>query len=333
MPTAFVTGATGFLGRHLLDALSTDGWRITALHRSAAPPQSWAALPVDPVRGDIVEPESLSGAIPGGVDAVFHAAADTSPWRGHMARQSRVNVDGTAAMLEAARIAGAKRFVHVSSISVFGHHDAVVTEQTEQRGLNSWVGYVRTKAKAEELVRQAVAEEGLDACICNPTHIMGPFDDSNWASLFLLIDKDKLPGVPPGGGCFANAKDVARGLVAAARKGRCGENYILGGPHASFLKVTRQIARLLGKPEPRRVAPALLLKAAGLLGDLRGLITRREPAITPETVHFVCHDERASSAKAKSELGYEETPLAETLSECHRWLWQEGLVGGRLRRP
>jgi len=325
--TAFVTGATGFLGRNLMDRLAAAGWEITALHRSADPPEAWAALPVTPVRGDVTDAAAVARAMPRGVEAVFHLAADTTPWRGARVRQEAVNIGGTEAVIAAARTANAGRLVHVSTCSVWGHHRGIVDETRRQRGRGSWVGYVRTKAEAEQRVRAAAAD-GLDAVVVNPAHILGRYDASNWSRLFFLIDRDVLPGVPPGGGCFANAGDVAEAMIAAAAHGRRGENYILGGPHASFLALVREIAGLLGKPAPRRASPAWLLKSVARIGDLKSRFTGRPPDLTPEAAYFVCHDERVSSGKAQAELGYRETPVARSLAQCHGWLVEEGLLPG-----
>lgn len=275
-------------------------------------------------RGDLSDSDHLAIGMARAKDAVFHVAADTSPWRGHRERQMMVNLGGTKAVIAAARTSGIGRLVHVSSISVWGHHSGIVNEDSVQTGRQSWVGYVKSKALAEDAVREAVAG-GLDAVIVNPTHILGRYDTTGWARLFLLMDKDALPGVPPGGGCFANAGEVARAMVCASTEGVAGQNYILGGPHASFLTVAKEIARLLGKPEPMRAIPAFAMKGVARLHDIKARITGREPDITPEAAYFVCHDERASSGRAKDVLGYRETALSLSLKESHDWLLSQGL--------
>lgn len=327
MRRAFLTGGTGFLGRHLIERLMADGWHVTALHRSESPPDWFAQDSVTPVRGDITDADSVRAAMPDGVDAVLHAAADTSPWRGHRARQERVNIGGTQTVLEAARAAGAKRVVHVSSIAVWGHQDGMIDETSPRLAAHSRIGYLRTKALAETRVEAAIAG-GQDAVIVNPAHIIGRYDTANWARMIRLIDRDALPGVPPGAGCFANAAAVAEAVIAAVDKGRTGERYILGGPQARFLEMVRIIARLLDKPEPRRTVPAALLFAVGWLGNMRGWLTGREPELTPEAADFVCHRLDCRSDKAMAELGYRIVPLADSLTESVAWLRTEGLIGG-----
>ncbi len=326
MRRAFLTGGTGFLGRHIIEQLTSGGWHVTALHRSETPPGWFMQDAVTPVRGDITDAETLQAALPAEVEAVLHAAADTSPWRGHRTRQERINVGGTQNVLDAAQATGAKRFVHVSSISVWGHQNGLIDESSPRLAANSRIGYLRSKAMAENRVEAAVAR-GLDAVIVNPAHIIGKYDTSNWARMIRLIDRDALPGAPPGAGCFANAAAVAEAVLAAADRGETGERYILGGPQASFLDMVRIIARLLDKPEPQRSVPAALLFAAGWMGNIRGWLTGREPDLTPEAADFVCHRLDCRSDKAVAALGYRLVPLEESLREAVDWLRAERLIG------
>lgn len=317
---AFVTGGTGFIGRHLLDVLDEQGWHVTALHRSPARQPAVEADRLNPVMGDLTDPESVTAAMPEGLDAVFHVAADTSPWRGHRQRQAAVNVGGTEAVIAAARATGARRLVHVSTVAVWGHHPGPVVESLPQKGRDHWVGYVRTKFEAEQRVKGAA---DLSPVICNPGHVLGRYDNGNWGRLFRMIQDGSLPGVPPGGGSFANGRQVAEALVAAADKGAAGENYLLGGPHLSFAALAERIAGLLGKPAPKPL-PAVALKALGQINQAVSLITGRAPDVTPESAYFVCHDERIDSSKAIATLGYREIPVETSLRECFEWQIKAG---------
>ena len=143
--TAFVTGATGFLGLNLVEALLAQGWRVVALHRPDSDLKYLRRLSAERAVGDVTHAPSVRRAMPQGVDAVFHAAGDTSLWSGHNAAQDRVNVDGTRNVVGAALERRARRFVHTSSISAYGLQGSRFDESAAQLGGISPVNYDRSK--------------------------------------------------------------------------------------------------------------------------------------------------------------------------------------------
>lgn len=326
MTRALVTGATGFLGGHIVRVLLEQGVAVRALYRSDAALDSLRGLSIEPVRGDVLDRASLDAALRGGVDWVFHVAASTASWRPQFVEQTRINIDGTRHVVEAASAAGVRRLIHTSTVAVYGLTDIQISEQSPQLGRDSWINYARSKTLGEEVVRSAVAR-GLDAVICNPTHIFGPGDRHNWARLVLMIDQQKLPGVPPGSGAFVDVRAAARAHVAAAQRGRTGENYLLGGEETSFLDLVQRIGRQLGKPTPQRAIPAFALKAAAHVQDWLSRWTGKEPDITPESVAFVCQHMHCDIRKAQRELDLSVTPLDHLLADTVAWLRSERLVG------
>jgi nucleoside-diphosphate-sugar epimerase len=325
MPHAFLTGGTGFLGRNLAEVLSAAGWQVTALVRNLAKAEPLTALGLNIVEAGLDKPEILIAVMSEGVDVVFHVAADTSLWRGHRARQWRANVEGTRNMLRAAKEKGAGRFVHTSTIAVYGHQKEGFDETAEKRGLGSWIGYVNSKSHAEAAVLEAAAD-GLDAVVLNPGHILGRYDSHNWASMFRMVRDDTLPGVPPGAGSFANVSEVAKAHLRAAEVGASGKNYLLGGPHETFLAVIREIARILEIEPPEKTLPAWAIKTAARLKDLTSRITGKPPDLTPEGAYLVCQDENFSSRKAQDQLDYRTRPIADSLIESFAWLKEEGKI-------
>lgn len=325
--TAFVTGATGFVGLNLVEELARQGWRVIALHRPGADLRYLQRMAAERVIGDITDADSLVRALPEGADAVFHAAGDTGLWSRHNARQDRVNIEGTRNMVSAALARGVRRFVHTSTISTYGVQRGWVDESTEQRGARSSVNYNRSKYHAEIEVRAGIAR-GLDAVILNPGPILGAYDTHNYARLVTLVAAGKLPGVPPGTLPFCHVREVARAHIAAFERGRTGENYILGGTQARLLDVVREIGAALGKPVPRRVMPAWVLGALGALGALRGALSGTAPTTTPETALQVTRQLSCDSAKAIRELGYRAVPLREMVVDCVDWMAAEGLLPG-----
>jgi len=327
MPTAFVTGATGFLGRHLIDVLLEANWTVIAVVRNPSAAQKILSTKVTLFPGDLTKPESIRKAMPQDVDCVFHTAADTSTWSKEAARQAKININGTSALLQIMLDKEAKRLVHVSSIAVFGEHHGPITEETPRLGARSWVSYVRTKAYAERKVKEAV-ERGLSATIVNPTHIVGRYDSHNWARLVQMLANDNLPGTPPGAGNFANGRAVAEGVLAAYHKGKDGENYILGGPQASFYEFLEIVAEKIGKDKPKKPLPAFAMKLFARILSWLSIITGKRPMVTPEEANFSCETLDAHSDKAEKELGYRIIPLEQSIDECITYLKEENLLKG-----
>ncbi len=327
--TAFVTGGTGFLGRHVVEQLAAGGWQVVALHRPTSDVQGLKTYPaVRLAEGAITDPESLARAMPEGCDAVFHIAANTNFWSGGNAEQTRDNVDGTRNVVEAAIAKGAKKLVHTSSESAWGEvHESSFDEKTLQHGGKSWINYERTKYLAEVEVLKGVDERGLRACIMCPGHIVGRYDTHNWATLTKLVATEKLPGVPPGQGTWAAAGEVARAHVAAVEKGRDGERYLLGGVHATYLEAVQIIARLAGKKEPTKVTPGWVLRLIGRLSQWGSYFTHKAPTITPELAAGTTRlPHLFKSDKAMRELGFRAVPLAVMLGDAYEWLKSENLV-------
>lgn len=326
MPTAFVTGATGFVGRHLIDVLREDNWTIIAAVRDPARANALLGNDIDCRAADLTEPMTMNDAMPDDVDCVFHVAADVGTWSRDNDRQYRTNVEGTAGLLQAVVDKKARRMVHVSSIVAYGEHTDTITEETPRLGAESWVSYVNTKAYAERKVKEAV-DRGLDAVIVNPTDIVGRYDDQNWVRMIKMVADGSLPAVPPGNGNFANGRAVAEGVLAAYKHGKTGENYILGGPYATFHEFLSLAAEKLGKPKPKKPISAGLLKFMASFLSWVSKLTRKRPQITKEEAYFACQSYTVNYDKAISELGYRDVPLSQSVDEAIDYLRETGGLG------
>lgn len=325
MPVAFVTGATGFVGTNLVEELLSEEWEVIALHRSTSNLRYLREKDIRLVEGSITEPDSLMAVFPGSADAVFHVAGNTSFWSRNDPKQFLDNVAGTRNMVAAALAKKAGRFIHTSSISAYGHHSGRIDEDTPSNAADSPLNYHRTKHLAEIEIHKGI-QKGLDAVMINPANIIGPYDFHNWSQLFILIDRQKLPGVPPASHSFCHVRDVARAHIAAYYKGVKGHNYLLGGVDIDFMALANQIGKILGKPTPQRPTPAWLLKIVGRLSLWASYITRKEPDLTPEKAFLVTHNELCSSQKAARELGYKAASLQSMLEDCYRWMLTEGMI-------
>ncbi|ASK34439.1 SDR family oxidoreductase [Alloalcanivorax mobilis] len=324
MPSAFITGARGFLGNHIARQLLSAGWQVTALVRPGGDGESLRESGMQVVEAPMDNATELALVMPPAVDAVFHVAGNTSLWRKKNRRQYQDNVMGTRAMVTAALRNQAGRFILTSSISAWGIQPRPIDETTPSLAAHDWIGYNRSKYLAEEEVRSGI-KSGLDAVILNPCGIIGAGDTHNWSQMITLIDQGKLPGVPPGGGNFCAVEEVARAHLSAWEKGATGENYILAGVEASFLELAATIGHLLNKPTPKRPMPEWAIRLAGQLYPIGSLFTGKEPSLTPEKVALVTSRVHADGGKAVQQLDFNDTvPLEAMLRRCITWMRETG---------
>jgi nucleoside-diphosphate-sugar epimerase len=322
---AFVTGGTGFIGLNLVEQLVAEGWQVTALRRTTSDLTEIRRFPVDLATGDLTDPASLRRALPPGMDAVFHVAADTSVWSRHDDRQTRINVDGTRHIVAAALASRAKRFVHTSTWNVYGLEQGAISERSPQLGGSSWINYNRSKFLAEEEVRRGIAR-GLDAVIINPAHVLGRYDRRGWARLIIAAHARWLPGVPSGAGTFCHAEAVAKAQIAAVGRGRTGRNYLMSGVDASFLELFEAINQGTGARVPLRTLPPILFRLAARVDTAIAALSGRTPEATPEGVAIATARARIASDLAERELGYRPSTLRAMVEDSWRWLCGQGLV-------
>jgi len=325
--TAFVTGATGFLGLNLIQELSRQKWRIVALHLPSVDLSFLSEYGVTLVAGNLNDADLLRRSIPEGTDAVFHLAANTSTWAKNNAQQYIDNVEGTRNMVDAALQNKVRRFIYTSSISAFGYHPHdCINEQTVSNALQCGMQYHITKFLAEEIVKDAV-KKGLAAVILNPCNIIGPYDTNNWTRQFIIpIYNGTLLGVPPGKAMWCHVKDIVDAHINAVEKGVPGENYLLGGTEATFLDVVNEVERLLGKAPTRRTQPPWLLKLLVGIFFLKSKIDGKEPVLTPEKYSRAVAYIRCDYSKATAVLGYQTSPLNVMIRDSFTWLKNENLL-------
>ncbi|MBP7370112.1 MAG: NAD-dependent epimerase/dehydratase family protein [Arenimonas sp.] len=322
MAQILLTGASGFVGSHLLRELVNEGHHVRALSRTESSDRQLAAYGAKPVRGELNDQDSLHRAAQG-VETIFHCAANTSAWSRDKSTQWETNVEGTRRLLLAGKQASIMCFAHTSSVSAFSHQvHETLTEGTPQLGYSSWVNYERSKFAGEQLVR----DSGLPYLIFNPSHVLGPGDTNNWSRLIRLIDQDKLPGVPPGVGVFADVREIAKAQNLAWQLGIRNEAFLLGGQQASFLQLTQMIARLVHRKPPKRVMPESVLMLVASLSQGLSYLTGKMPQITPASVALTCHHLSVDSSKAIKTLGYQETDLNVLLQDTIDWLRAENLI-------
>ena len=356
--SAFVTGATGFVGSHIARDLCRQGWEVHVLARETSSLSAISDVPVRVHIGDVTDAVSVRAAIPQEVDGVFHVAASTNLWARNNDQQTRINLDGTRNLLDAAATAGARRFIHTSSFAAWGTLDNVFSEDSPRTDATDWINYVRTKHLSEQTVLEAAGKaegweriqltkaclllaenliavgktnEGrrvyrLDAVVLNPGNVLGPGDRHNWSRLFRMVHAGSLPGAPPGGGNFCDVREVARAHVTAWHKGQSGHRYLLGGEFATYLEVIRLAGEMLDRRVPGKPSPGWLLKVVARIKSALAILTGKEPNLTPEAAVIATSNMRCDSGKAQQELGYRFVPLRDMVRDTIDWMHQEGLL-------
>jgi nucleoside-diphosphate-sugar epimerase len=195
---AFVTGATGFLGTHIVENLVNEGWELIILKREASDLTAFKNFKnIQYVDGDITDIESLRRGIPEKIDAVFHIAGSVAHLPHHLENSRyEINVKGTRNMVDVCLEKNIGRFIYTSTVLVYDFRSAKKFD--ESTPLNEWFKdpYVNSKKLAEEEVVKGI-KNGLDAVIMQPSAVFGSFDKATWSKMFLEIEKGlPLPFAP-----------------------------------------------------------------------------------------------------------------------------------------
>jgi dihydroflavonol-4-reductase len=325
---ALVTGAAGFIGSHVVKLLLEAGHEVRAMHLPGEPTDNLEPLrkqgqPLSLLAGDITRPASVRQAV-AGMELVFHAAAVYELWSRDPGRMQRVNVEGTRSVLEEAGRAGVRRVVYTSSIARFGGQGPGRRGTEESPFALGPTGdlYARSKAEAHEVAVEQ-ARRGLDVVIVAPTGPIGPGDVRPTPTGRLLLTAATLPlcVVTRTVSNFAHVRDIARGHLLAAERGRQGESYLLGNQDLSLAELGRLAHRARGISRPVLEVPSSVAMLAAHAALAVAERTGRPPLLTPAAVRIAELGLAADCTKAVRELGLPQTPLIDALREAFSW-WQ-----------
>ena len=321
MAKVLVTGAGGFLGRHVMEQLLGQGYEVRALVRNPAARPLLPGYSVEVVTGDICQPASLQGSA-AGCTAIIHAAALAQVNPARDARVWAVNDGGTAAVLQLARQAGVRRLVYVGTANVFGFGSRTQPgdERSAYRGQVYGLDYMDSKRAATDQVLTAMQQEQLPAVLVHPTFMLGPGDAKPTSNAMLLeLYRGRVPGYPAGGKNFVHVRDVAVATVNALTMGRVGESYILGNENLSYREAFGLMARVMQRPAPAwRIPPRLALLYAQAC-DVKARLTGR-PAQLNRAMAAVANDGHYFSVqKARTELGLPQTSVETAVGEAMHW--------------
>ncbi len=313
----FVTGATGFIGSHLVPQLIAQGRQVTCLVRNPAKAETLAKLGATLVRGDVTDRASLSGGMQG-IDGVFHLAGLYEYGHQYHAQMAAINVDGARNVFEAAIAAGVPRIVHTSTVGVFGNTHGKIVDETyriDKRQLTS--EYERTKWAAHYEVALPMIQQGAPMIIVQPGGVSGPGDTSP-LSLTFKTYLQRLPIMPgaTSGITWAHVDDIAAGHILAMEKGQSSESYILAGPALTYQETTEAWQKITGIPAPKVWLPGWVAGGAASMTRLLERTLNLKMTFSSEALDTLNdYTFFASAEKAKRELGWQPRPVEQLFKE------------------
>ena len=303
-----LTGGGGFVGGAVARRLRDRGDEVVALVRDPARAGDLHAIGAEMVPNDLASAAAI-GASLAGADALIHAAGSYRVGipQGERAAMWDANVGTTTRVLDAARIAGTKRIVYVSTCNALGDTHGKVVDESHHRdlaeGFASW--YDETKYRAHEIAEQRIAD-GVPIVIVMPSQVYGPGDHSAFGEQLAAAYAGKLPYriLESAGLGLVHVDDLAAGIVAAADNGQAGRSYVLSGPPATLGEAVAIAARVGGRKPPSLRIPTGVLRALAPVGGVIGQPGLREIVSAGDGLTYW-----ASSARAEHELAFHARPI------------------------
>ena len=309
---ALVTGGTGFVGANLVRELLADGRTVRVLARKGGDRRALEGCAVEIAEGDLLDEDSLRAAVKG-AGWVYHVAADYRLWARDPRELYRANVDGTRHILTAAAEAGAERIVYTSTVGALGiPKDGTPGDETSPVGIEDMVGPYKASKFLAERVADELAARGAP---------IGSWDVKPTPTGQMVVDflKGKMVGSLDTGLNIVHVRDVARGHILAAERGRVGQKYVLGHRNMSLIEIFRVLAGLTGLRAPRFRVPYRVAWMAALCMEGASRVSGRPPQVPLNAVRMARKRMYFSAEKAVRELGLPQTPAEDALRDAVAW--------------
>ena len=323
-----VTGANGFVGAHLCRRLVERGADVRALVREGSDHSGLKGQSVDIVHGDILDLPSLERATQD-CEQVYHLAANVKFFTRNPEAMRAANTQGTRNVLAAARKAGVRKMIHTSTAAVLRRGtNSPSADETMLKDDHEAIGaYELSKLEADRVAMDAFAD-GLPVIIINLAAPIGPGDakPSPIGHTIIQFLKGKFPAYTDSGLNVVDVRDAAEGHCLAAEKGTIGDRYIIGGENISLKEFLGLLGELSGVPSPKIKVPYALTLIGGVMGEITGRLTNKEPLACLASVRMGKYPHYVTSDKAKRELGYSPGPIREALKEEIEWFRAQGMV-------
>jgi dihydroflavonol-4-reductase len=322
-----VLGSTGCIGNNIVRACLDAGWEVRAFHRATSPTWVLDELAVERAVGDLADGDSLRAAMRG-CQVVFHAAAHYPLHSLDIAASVRHSGSEMRTVLRAARQSGVGRLVYTSSLTTVGPPEEPGRPSDERSFYlpgSTQSAYFEAKWAAESEAWRAIAE-GLPVVIVNPTVTFGPWDvKPATGEILVRVARGQLPIWVDRQLNVVDARDVARGHVLAAERGRVGQRYILGANNVPLREMLHLAAQYAGVRPARWQVSTRTLNRLVAVGEALG----RLPGVRPlplEHLKTMRHWHPLSVEKARQELGHTYRPLAETIQDTLAWFRSHGYL-------
>lgn len=322
MQKVLVTGATGFIGTHLVKALVKNNYLVCIFHRASSNLEAFLPLgsAVTYVQGDVVDKSSVDQVVQG-KDYVFHLAGLISSSHKDKALMQKINIEGTKHIVEACLKHSIKRLIYVSSVVAVGAsaNKEILNEESVYDDRLNKLSYFDTKKQAEELVHFAVHEQHLPAIILNPSTVYGEGDVKKESrKLQKLAAMGKLPFYTQGGVSVVAVEDVVQAIISSITLGKIGQRYILSGENINIQNLLKCISSIAEVRGPFLKVPQFLFYILGFIGDLLSYIGISFP-FTLEKVKVASLYHWFDSSKAQRELNFTPGSAKEAIAKSILW--------------
>lgn len=310
-----VTGGSGLVGREVILQLLAQGKDVAATYHTT-PLLDFPFPGVRIIHCDLSDVVSLEEAMHG-VTHVYHCAAKVSFNPRHKQELYKINVEGTANVVNAAINAGVYKIVHVSSVAALGRlrNGEVVNEKMEWSPETSNSNYGHTKYLGELEIWRGVGE-GLEAVIVNPTVVLGPGNWQRGSSEIFKKMYEEFPWYSEGISGFVDVRDVAKAMILLMESGISDEKFILSAANKSFEEVLTMISHAFGKKPPSKKVTPFLASIIWRLDALKSRFNGGDPIITKETAATALAKVQFDNSKLKKFLpGFEYRPIEETIHD------------------
>jgi dihydroflavonol-4-reductase len=323
-----VTGATGHIGNVLVRELLSRGEDVRAVVPAWEDTTPLDGLVVEIVESDVRDVASLIRAFEGS-GLVYHLAGIVAITAGMSELLDQVNLEGTRNVVQACLETGARRLVYTSSIHAIAEppRGTVIDERLPFDPDGTFGDYGRSKARATLEVLKGV-EQGLDAVVLCPTGVIGPYDyaPSEMGQLMINVAQGKLWARVEGAHDFVDVRDVTKGLMLAAKKGRTGESYILSGERITVDELMAMLEEVTGVEPPSFKVPLALARVGAELAPLYYRMSRTKPLFTSYSVRVLASNRLTTCDKARHELGYSPRPIRESVTDAIQWFDENGML-------